>query len=57
LAQGYDSEILTASSGCWWSAAISILSQHQWSQELIEQRLKVFAERGAEGVILINTHV
>ena len=58
LAQGYDSEILNGIERLLVERGyLYFVSSHQWSQELIEQRLKVFAERGAEGVILINTHV
>jgi LacI family transcriptional regulator len=58
LAQGYDSEILNGIERLLVERGyLYFVSSHQWSQELIEQRLKVFAERGAEGVILINTRV
>lgn len=58
LAQGYDSEILNGIERLLVDRGyLYFVSSHQWSQELIQQRLKVFAERGAEGVILINTQV
>ena len=58
LAQGYDSEILNGIERLLVDRGyLYFVSSHQWSQELIQQRLKVFAERGAEGVILINTRV
>ena len=33
------------------------VSSHHWNQKLIDARLRSFVERGAEGVILINTPI
>jgi DNA-binding LacI/PurR family transcriptional regulator len=33
------------------------VSSHHWSPQLIQQRLRGFAERGVEGIVLINTPV
>jgi DNA-binding LacI/PurR family transcriptional regulator len=56
LAEGYDSEILNGIERYLIERDyLYFVSSHQWDIERIHQRLKVFAERGAEGVILINT--
>jgi LacI family transcriptional regulator len=58
LSQGYDSEILNGIERLLVERDyLYFVSSHQWRQDLIRQRLKVFAERGAEGILLINTRV
>jgi DNA-binding LacI/PurR family transcriptional regulator len=54
--EGYDSSILTAIERVLIDRNyLYFVSSHHWDKALIQQRLQVFAERGAEGVILINT--
>jgi DNA-binding LacI/PurR family transcriptional regulator len=56
--EGYDSSILTAIERVLIDRNyLYFVSSHHWDKALIQQRLQVFAERGAEGVILINTPV
>ena len=55
--EGYDSQILTAIERVLINRNyLYFVSSHHWDKALIQQRLQVFAERGAEGLILINTH-
>ena len=54
--EGYDASILTAIERVLIDRNyLYFVSSHHWDKALIQQRLQVFAERGAEGVILINT--
>jgi LacI family transcriptional regulator len=54
--EGYDSSILTAIERVLIDRSyLYFVSSHHWDPALMQQRLQVFAERGAEGVILINT--
>jgi LacI family transcriptional regulator len=56
LSGGYDSEILNGIERLLIERDyLYFVSSHHWNRDLIRQRLEVFAERGAEGVILINT--
>jgi LacI family transcriptional regulator len=56
LSAGYDSEILNGIERLLIERDyLYFVSSHHWNRDLIRQRLEVFAERGAEGVILINT--
>jgi LacI family transcriptional regulator len=56
LGEGYDAEILNGIESLLIERDyLYFVSSHHWNRELIRQRLEVFAERGAEGVILINT--
>ncbi|MGC9199350.1 MAG: LacI family DNA-binding transcriptional regulator [Acidobacteriaceae bacterium] len=56
LGGGYDSEILTGIERFLMERQyLYFVSSHRWDTALIRQRLEVFAERGAEGIILINT--
>lgn len=58
LSGGYDSEILTGIERLLLERHyLYFVSSHHWDKALIRQRLEVFAERGAEGIILINTPV
>ncbi len=58
LGSGYDSEILTGIERLLLERQyLYFVSSHHWDKALIQQRLEVFAERGAEGIILINTPV
>jgi LacI family transcriptional regulator len=55
--EGYDASILTAIERVLIDRNyLYLVSSHHWDKALIAQRLQVFAERGAEGIILINTH-
>jgi LacI family transcriptional regulator len=55
--EGYDSQLLTAIERVLINRNyLYFVSSHHWDKALIQQRLQVFAERGAEGMILINTH-
>jgi LacI family transcriptional regulator len=54
--EGYDASILTAIERVLIDRNyLYLVSSHHWDKALIAQRLQVFAERGAEGLILINT--
>jgi LacI family transcriptional regulator len=56
LGEGYDSEILNGIERLLIERDyLYFVSSHHWNRDLIRQRLEVFAERGAEGIILINT--
>lgn len=56
LGEGYDAEILNGIERLLIERDyLYFVSSHHWNRELIRQRMEVFAERGAEGVILINT--
>lgn len=56
LGEGYDAEILNGIERLLIERDyLYFVSSHHWNKDLIRQRLEVFAERGAEGVILINT--
>jgi LacI family transcriptional regulator len=56
LSSGYDSEIFNGIERLLIQRDyLYFVSSHHWDRDLIRQRLEVFAERGAEGVILINT--
>jgi len=56
LGEGYDAEILNGIERLLIERDyLYFVSSHHWNHDLIRQRLEVFAERGAEGVILINT--
>ncbi len=56
LGGGYDSEILTGIERLLLERQyLYFVSSHHWDKAVIRQRLEVFAERGAEGIILINT--
>jgi len=58
LGEGYDAEILNGIERLLIERDyLYFVTSHHWNRELIRQRLEVFAERGAEGVILINTPV
>lgn len=58
LAEDYDSEILNGIElKLIERNYLYFVSSHHWDKALIRQRLQVFAERGAEGVILINTPI
>lgn len=54
--EGYDASILSAIERVMIERNyLYFVSSHHWDKALIQQRLQVFAERGAEGIILINT--
>jgi LacI family transcriptional regulator len=56
LGEGYNASILTAIERLLIDHNyLYFVSSHHWDSALIRQRLQVFAERGAEGLILINT--
>jgi LacI family transcriptional regulator len=56
LSSGYDSEIFNGIESLLIERDyLYFVSSHHWDSDRIRQRLEVFAERGAEGVILINT--
>ena len=56
LGEGYNAGILTAIERLLIDHNyLYFVSSHHWDNALIRQRLQVFAERGAEGLILINT--
>ena len=56
LGEGYDAAILNGIERLLLERDyLYFVSSHHWNRDLIRQRLEVFAERGAEGVILINT--
>ena len=56
LGEGYDAAILNGIERLLIERDyLYFVSSHHWNRDLIRQRLEVFAERGAEGVILINT--
>jgi len=56
LSSGYDAEIFNGIESLLIERDyLYFVSSHHWNRDLIRQRLEVFAERGAEGVILINT--
>jgi len=56
LNAGYNSELLTSMESVFIKRNyLYFISSHHWNEDLIRQRLEVFAERGAEGVVLINT--
>jgi LacI family transcriptional regulator len=56
LGEGYDAEILNGVERLLIERDyLYFVTSHHWNRDLIRQRLEVFAERGAEGVILINT--
>jgi LacI family transcriptional regulator len=58
LSSGYDSEIFNGIERLLIERDyLYFVSSHNWDTDRIRQRLEVFAERGAEGVILINTPV
>jgi LacI family transcriptional regulator len=58
LVEDYDSEILNGIEHLLIERNyLYFVSSHHWDKALIRQRLEVFAERGAEGVILINTPI
>lgn len=58
LGEGYDSEILNGIEQALIERDyLYFVSSHHWKPELVEQRLNVFTERGAEGMVLINTPV
>jgi len=56
LGEGYNASLLTAIERLLIDRKyLYLVSSHHWDKALIRQRLEVFAERGAEGLILINT--
>jgi LacI family transcriptional regulator len=56
LSEGYNAGLLTAvERHLIASNYLYFVSSHYWNMSLIRQRLEVFAERGVEGLILINT--
>jgi DNA-binding LacI/PurR family transcriptional regulator len=56
LGEGYNASILTAIERLLIDHNyLYFVSSHHWNNALIKQRLQVFAERGIEGLILINT--
>jgi LacI family transcriptional regulator len=56
LSSGYDSEILNGIESLLIERDyLYFVSSHHWNLERIRRRVEVFVERGAEGVILINT--
>jgi LacI family transcriptional regulator len=56
LTEGYDSQVLSGiEQRLIERDYYYFISSHHWNQDRIRQRLEVFAERGAEGIILINT--
>ncbi len=58
LTEGYDSELLTAMEDLLIERNyVYFISSHHWNHNRIQQLLQVFVERGAEGIILINTPV
>ncbi|MGB8261780.1 MAG: LacI family DNA-binding transcriptional regulator [Terracidiphilus sp.] len=58
LNAGYNSELLTAMERLFIERNyLYFVSGHHWSKALIDERIQVFAERGAEGIVLINTPV
>jgi DNA-binding LacI/PurR family transcriptional regulator len=58
LNSGYDSEIFNGIERLLIERDyLYFVSSHHWDRDRIRQRLEVFAERGAEGVILVNTPV
>ena len=58
LSEGYDSEILNGIERFLIERNyLYFVSSHHWDKALIRRRLEDFAERGAEGIILINTPI
>jgi LacI family transcriptional regulator len=58
LSEGYNAGLLTAiERRLIESNYLYFVSSHYWNMELIRQRIEVFAERGVEGLILINTPI
>jgi len=56
MSEGYNAGLLTAIERHLIAENyLYFVSSHYWSLSLIRQRLEVFAERGVEGLILINT--
>lgn len=56
--EGYNAQLITEiESELIERKYLYFVSSHHWSQDLIQQRLESFAERGVEGIILINTPV
>jgi DNA-binding LacI/PurR family transcriptional regulator len=58
LSEGYDSEIIHGIERLLIERNyLYFVSSHHWNKALIRQRLEDFAQRGAEGMILINTQI
>jgi len=58
LSEGYNAGLLTAiERQLIESNYLYFVSSHYWNEALIRQRIEVFAERGVEGLILINTPI
>lgn len=58
LSEGYNAGLLTAiERRLIVSNYLYFVSSHYWNEALIRQRMEVFAERGVEGLILINTPI
>jgi len=58
LSEGYNAGLLTAiERRLIASNYLYFVSSHYWDLALIRQRIEVFAERGVEGLILINTPI
>jgi len=58
LSEGYNAGLLTAiERQLIKSNYLYFVSSHYWDMALIQQRIEVFAERGVEGLILINTPI
>ena len=56
MSEGYNAGLLTAIERHLIAKNyLYFVSSHYWNMSLIRQRLEVFAERGVEGLILINT--
>ncbi len=56
MAEGYDSEVLAGIEEHLLKTEYQyFVTSHQWSRERIQKTAQLFLERGAEGVILINT--
>lgn len=58
MGEGYDTALLSAiESTLIERDYLYFVSSHHWNPNLIRQRMEAFTERGAEGVILINTQL
>jgi LacI family transcriptional regulator len=58
LGEGYNASILTAIERLLIEKNyLYFVSSHYWDKSLIRERMQVYAERGAEGLILVNTPV
>lgn len=58
LGEGYDSAVLTGiERQLIESGYLYLVASHHWDPSLIRQRMDFLVERGAEGIILINTEI